>query len=164
VNTGVVLEVLPMKKRLCITPCGRTKIWDRCPEAGVIRAEEAYVGAFAKACQAYAKRFFTNWVILSAKHGVLLPDDPVPENYDVGFQMKGSQVITVERLREHFCEKGFGDLDEVVVLGGKKHVRVVQQVVGEQVRVVWPLAGCKGIGYMLQRLRQAVEAGREIEG
>lgn len=62
-------------KRLCIIPCGKKKIWDVQPDAGPVRAEDAYLSPFHQACERYAKTFFDEWVILSAKHGFLRPDD-----------------------------------------------------------------------------------------
>ncbi|WP_139488249.1 DUF6884 domain-containing protein [Brevibacillus dissolubilis] len=148
-------------RRLCIIPCGQSKIWDKYPHAGTTQAKDAYTGAFHKSCQRYANRFFTDWVILSAKHGFLCPTDVLHENYDVGFQHKSDEVITIGRLQQQLSEKGLSHYDEITVLGGKKYVKVVEQTFGPHVHYRYPLRGCKGIGYMLQRLAQAVESGQE---
>ncbi|MBL0387432.1 hypothetical protein JJB07_12285 [Tumebacillus sp. ITR2] len=153
-------------KRLCITPCGAKKIWDKQPDAGDTRAEDVYIGAFAKACQAYAGTFFEQWVVLSAKHGVLLPDDMLRENYDVSFTSDSALVISVEMLREQWLARGFGDVEEVVVLGGKKYARAVERYFRDwhlQPRIVLPLQGYRGIGYMLQALNASVLEGRELD-
>lgn len=86
-------------KRLCIIPCGKKKIWDIHPDTGPIRAEDAYLSPFHQACERYAKAFFDEWVILSAKHGFLRPDDTVPENYDVTFGTGHPEIMTAEEPR-----------------------------------------------------------------
>ena len=53
-----------------------------------MEAKDVYISPFGKACQAYATMFFENWVILSAKHGFLRPNDIVLENYDLAFDSK----------------------------------------------------------------------------
>ena len=152
-----------MSKRLCIIPCGRTKIWDKRPEAGSTAAQDVYIGTFSKSCQAYARRFFEEWVVLSAKHGFLRPLDVLEENYDVSFTSDRELVITKERMREQLLEKGLAGYDEVVVLGGKKYARAVQGVFSETVRLKFPLSGYRGIGYMVQALQEAVRQNREFE-
>jgi hypothetical protein len=149
-------------KRICIIPCGAKKIWDKHPATGPTRAREAYISPFGKSCQRYAARFFDTWVILSAKHGFLFPDDIVPENYDVAFDSGKPDIMTPEQLRLQAEEKGLDVFSEVVVLGGKKYHRVVTAVFGDSCLYRFPLADCKGIGYMLQRLNKAVAEECEI--
>ncbi|MBY4605835.1 MULTISPECIES: DUF6884 domain-containing protein [Bacillus] len=149
-------------KRLCIIPCGKKKIWDNHPNTGPVRAEDAYLSPFHQACERYAKAFFDEWVILSAKHGFLRPDDIVPENYDVAFGTEHSEIMTAEELHRQFCEKGFSDIEELVMLGGNKYRSVLNAVIGEHQHISWPLSSCKGIGYMLQALNRAVEEKHEL--
>jgi len=149
-------------KRLCITPCGKAKVWDHRPDAGEVEAREAYVGAFAKACRAYAAAFFDEWVILSAKHGFLRPNDLLQENYDVSFTSPLAEQMPLHRMQAQLDEKGFAEVRQVVVLGGSKYVRAVRRIFGEEVEILTPLSGCRGIGYMLQRMNQAVRDGKEI--
>ncbi|MCX7568682.1 hypothetical protein OS242_01690 [Tumebacillus sp. DT12] len=146
-----------MSKRLGIVQCGKTKIWDKDPNAGPVAARHAYTGTFAKLSVQYADLFFDRWVILSAKHGFLLPDDVVPEAYDVSFSSGKSGVIIPDALRRQLAEKGLADVQEVVLLGGQKYARVVEAVFGGQAVIHRPLAGQKGIGYMLRALKEAVE-------
>lgn len=153
-----------MKKRLCITPCGKKKIWDKHPEAGPSVARDVYCGAFANTCQAYADSFFDAWVVLSAKHGFLWPDDVVGENYDLAFDSKSEQVITPAQLRQQIIEKQLDQYAEIVVLGGKKYERVVRAIFDEPANSLqFPLRQFKGIGYMLQALNEAVRDGKEVE-
>ncbi|ABS22208.1 conserved hypothetical protein [Bacillus cytotoxicus NVH 391-98] len=150
-----------MMKRLCIIPCGKKKIWDKYPSQGPTKAKDVYISSFGKACQAYAGMFFEDWVILSAKHGFLRPNDIVTENYDLAFDSKSDEIVNVEQLKKQMVDKGLLEFDEIVLLAGKKHKKVVTKLYPED-RITYPLAGCKGIGYMLQRLKGAVEKGEEI--
>ncbi|PFW27767.1 hypothetical protein COL07_16380 [Bacillus cereus] len=148
-------------KRLCIIPCGKKKIWDKHSDYGPMEAKDVYISPFGKACQAYATMFFENWVILSAKHGFLRPSDIVLENYDLAFDSKSDKVISIEQLQKQMVDKSLLQFDEIVLLAGKKHKKVVTKLYPEEM-ITYPLEGCKGIGYMLQRLKEAVKEGEEI--
>ncbi|PRT09028.1 hypothetical protein C6352_20495 [Bacillus thuringiensis] len=148
-------------KRLCIIPCGKRKIWDKHSDYGPMEAKDVYISPFGKACQAYATMFFENWVILSAKHGFLRPSDIVLENYDLAFDSKSDEVISIEQLQKQMVDKSLLQFDEIVLLAGKKHKKVVTKLYPEEM-ITYPLEGCKGIGYMLQRLKEAVKEGEEI--
>ncbi|HHT7067723.1 DUF6884 domain-containing protein [Bacillus thuringiensis] len=148
-------------KRLCIIPCGKKKIWDKHSNYGPMEAKDVYISPFGKACQAYATMFFENWVILSAKHGFLRPNDIVLENYNLAFDSKSDEVISIEQLQKQMVDKSLLQFDEIVLLAGKKHEKVVTKLYPEEM-ITYPLEGCKGIGYMLQRLIEAVKEGEEI--
>jgi hypothetical protein len=149
--------------RLCIVPCGNAKIWDKEPKAGPTEAQYVYTGVFAVACQRYAKAFFDNWVILSAKYGFLFPEDIIKESYNVSFIKPSKDTISIEELKEQAERKGLYDYQEITVLGGKHYVDRVTSIFGRGQIIKLPLSDCKGIGYMLQKLAQAVEANMEIE-
>ncbi|PEV31734.1 DUF6884 domain-containing protein [Bacillus thuringiensis] len=148
-------------KRLCIIPCGKKKIWDKHSNYGPMEAKDVYISPFGKACQAYASMFFENWVILSAKHGFLRPNDIVLKNYDLAFDSKSDEVISIEKLQKQMLDKSLLQFDEIVLLAGKKHKKVVTKLYPEEM-ITYPLEECKGIGYMLQRLKEAVKEEAEI--
>ncbi|HHP1113800.1 DUF6884 domain-containing protein [Bacillus cereus group sp. MYBK163-2] len=148
-------------KRICIIPCGKKKIWDKHSDYGPMEAKDVYISPFGKACQAYATMFFENWVILSAKHGFLRPNDIVLENYDLAFDSKSDEVINIEQLQKQMVDKSLLQFDEIVLLAGKKHKKVVTKLYPEEM-ITYPLEGCKGIGYMLQSLKEAVKEGKEV--
>lgn len=141
-------------KQLCVIPCGNKKIWDKEPHLGQVEAENAYTGTFHLLCRQYAEMFFDDWVILSAKHGFLFPDDLVPGNYNVSFSMKTEEVITLEKLQKQADEKNLHQFEEFVVLGGKKFRPVAENTL--KGKFIYPLQNCRGIGYMQQMLKKAV--------
>ena len=101
-------------------PCGSKKIWDRNPNAGATKAKNAYIGSFAKTCIEYAEKFYPNsYIILSAKHGFLFPDELIQENYNVTFKDPNTKPISVEELKRQAIEKDLLKYDEIVAIAGK---------------------------------------------
>lgn len=118
--------------KLCIIPCGSAKVWDKNPQAGPTPAKYVYTGVFAAACQRYAKAFFQDWVILSAKHGFLFPEDIIQEPYNVSFINPNSETITVERLRQQTKVKKLDRFQGITILGGKHYIETVKRTFGEK--------------------------------
>ncbi|MED4781015.1 DUF6884 domain-containing protein [Brevibacillus choshinensis] len=150
-------------KRLCITPCGSAKIWRKQPDLGAVKAKDVYIGSFAKSCRVYANTYFDDWVILSAKHGFLFPEDFVPCDYNVSFNIHSEEVISVEALKQQIAMKELDKFEELVVLGGKKYVEIIMGAFGGSFVYNLPLSGSKGLGYMIQRLKNSVLDGRELK-
>jgi hypothetical protein len=144
---------------LCIVPCGNRKIWDEIPNAGPTQARYVYIGPFAKKCSEYAERFYPDsWCILSAKHGFLFPDDIVPGSYNVSFNDRRSNPITTTELSQQVKEKKLDRYGEIVILGGRSYVEITVKVFPKK-EVHTPLKDCKGIGYMMGRLKTAITRG-----
>ncbi len=144
------------KKSLCIVPCGSTKIWSKYPNKGPTQADKVYIGSFSKKCQEYAKKFYPDsWCIISAKHGFLFPEDKIPTNYDVSFHDTNSTSITIEELREQAIEKKLYNYEKIIALGGKTYSEIVNDIFTEKI-IVKPLDGCKGIGYMMNKLNTLI--------
>lgn len=148
---------------LCIVPCGTRKIWDVNPSAGPTMAKDVYIGPFAKKCQEYARCFYPNrWCILSAKYGFLGPREVILAPYNVSFNDLKSGPIAVDDLIQQAIGRGLEVFDEVVVLGGKNYVQMIQQVfVGKRVRT--PLKGATGIGVMMGWMSEAIRRGVELD-
>ncbi|SDL80775.1 DUF6884 domain-containing protein [Sediminibacillus halophilus] len=144
-------------KSLCIIPCGKKKIWDKQADVGPVSAREAYIGTFHHLCETYADHFKLDWVVLSAKHGFLLPKDIVPENYDVTFNQKSNQIVTGDFLANQVKNKHLDVFPRIVVLTGRKYKPFISAAFSlPNPEIVYPLEGCKGIGHMQQRLKTAV--------
>ncbi|WP_226037377.1 DUF6884 domain-containing protein [Aquibacillus saliphilus] len=148
--------------QLCILPCGNKKIWDKKGEIGPVRARDAYIGTFHNLCEQYAEKFFDRWVILSAKYGYLLPNDIVKGNYDVTFNKKSNEIISIDELKNQVKKKQLYQNDGIVVLTGKKYIEVVTKSFETELTIQFPLIKCKGIGYMQQELKSAIELSQPI--
>ena len=124
------------------------------------KARNVYIGPFATKCKEYAERFYSSsWVILSAKYGFLFPEDFVPGPYNVSFNEKNTNPITVRELRTQAERKGLYGYEKIVVLGGKNYTQIVKDIfLGKEIYA--PLSGCRGIGYMIGKLNDAIK--REI--
>ncbi|SDY86654.1 hypothetical protein SAMN04488156_102809 [Bacillus sp. 166amftsu] len=90
-----------------------------------------------------------------------MPTDIIEKNYDLAFDSKSDEIICIEQLKKQMIDKELLNFDEIVLLAGKKHKKVVTKLYPEEI-ISYPLEGCKGIGYMLQRLKCAVENHNEI--
>lgn len=144
---------------LCIIPCGKRKIWDNEPDAGPTNARCVYIGPFAKKCREYAERFYpTSWCILSAKYGFLFPDEIVKGPYNVSFNNKSTNRISLNELSNHIIEKRLNTFDRIVVLGGRNYVNMIKAVFCQK-EIHTPLADCQRIGYMMGKLKDSIQIG-----
>jgi hypothetical protein len=148
--------------RLCIVPCGNRKIWSLKPELGPVKARDAYIGSFTKTCIQYAEKFYPgSYVILSAKHGFMFPDEIIPGPYDVTFKDPQTNPITVEKLRKQAEEKGLTKYDEIIIVAGREYVAVVRRVFPEK-KIITPLKEAGGMGTMISIMKKAIAQGSEI--
>jgi hypothetical protein len=146
-------------KTLCIVPCRNRKIWDKNPKVGPTKAEHVYIGSFAKKCREYAMRFYlSSWCILSAKYGFLFPNDIVPGPYNVSFNDRRTKPITTKELSAQVMAKGLDNYERIVIIGGKNYVEMASEVFSSK-EILTPLSGCKGIGYMMGKLNDAIKRG-----
>ncbi|RYG73981.1 hypothetical protein EU245_03700 [Lentibacillus lipolyticus] len=151
-------------RELSIIPCGRKKIWDKYPEAGAVPAKDAYIGTFHKRCQQYAETFTDGWVVLSAKHGFLFPNNMVDGPYDVTFGQKNADIITADRLRQQVRAKQLDQYDRLIILTGQKYRPVLNSCIPGSMPREYPLMQFGGIGYILQALKRSVETDTPIHG
>ena len=141
---------------LCIIPCGSKKIWDKNQNAGPTKAKNVYIGPFAKKCKEYAETFYPNaWCVLSAKYGFLFPEDIVEGSYNVSFNDRNTNPISVVELEKQVEEKKM-EYDSIIVLGGKNYVKIVKQVFKGKT-IITPLSDCSGIGYMMEKLNNLIK-------
>lgn len=118
-----------------------------------------YIGPFAKKCREYAEKFYPYlWCILSAKYGFLFPNDIVPGPYNVSFNDRKTNPITTKELSAQVMEKGLNNYERIVILGGKNYVKMVKEVFSSK-EILVPLSECKGIGYMMGKLNEAIKRG-----
>ena len=144
---------------LCIVPCGRSKIWDERPKAGPTEAKYVYTGSFAAKCREYAEKFYpASWCILSAKYGFLFPNDIVPEPYHVCFNDKNTNPLSAGDLAAQVVERQLDKYERIVVLGGRNY-RTMATEAFPRSEILAPLEHCKGIGYMMGLLKQAITSG-----
>ncbi|WP_208589424.1 DUF6884 domain-containing protein [Gracilibacillus suaedae] len=148
--------------QLGIIPCGKKKIWDKIPSTGPTKAKNAYIGVLHRLCRQYVELHFDNWVIISGKYGLLLPDDMIPGNYDVTFRPNDPEVITIDILRNQLKEKGLDLFQDIVVLTGKKYQPIINQTFQQAESIQYPLLGTKGIGQMQGLLKNSMNNNKAL--
>lgn len=149
--------------QLAIIPCGKKKIWDVDSSKGPTVTKDAYIGVLHRLCEQYAENFCDQWVVLSAKHGFLLPSDMVPCNYNLTFGMKsGQKVISVQELQRQIEKKKLDGFDQIISLTGQKYKPIIERSFSMDKDIMYPLLGTKGIGEMQQRLKYAIENQKSL--
>ena len=144
---------------LVIVPCGKAKIWDRNPDAGPTSARDAYTGYPFRVNAAYAERFGTTWLILSAKYGFIDPSFLIPGPYDVSFNRRDSEPISIEKLNEQVRDQGLDCWRTVILLGGRHYREAVEAALDGTGAVIHsPFAGLP-LGRMVRAARRAIEQG-----
>ncbi|WP_117160997.1 DUF6884 domain-containing protein [Paraliobacillus sp. X-1268] len=145
-------------KQLAIIPCGKKKIWDSDSSQGPTVVKDAYIGVLHRMCEQYAEMFCNQWVVLSGKHGLMLPYEIILEDYNVTFEKKYSEeVISIKELQAQLIDKKLDTFDQIISLTGKKYQPIIEETFGPDQNIRYPLLGTKGIGEMQQRLKYAVE-------
>ena len=76
-------------------------------------------------------------------------------------QLRNFGKVPIEELKSQAEEKGLYDYDKIIVLGGKNYVRIVKNVFQNK-EIYSPLSDCKGIGYMMGKLKDAIEKGKSL--
>jgi hypothetical protein len=148
---------------LCIIPCGKAKVWDRHPDAGPTKACEVYTGPFARKCRQFAEKLYpASWCTLSAKHGFLFPDDLVPGPYNVTFNDARTHPVAIAQLKDQVREKRLDAYDTIITLGGKKYVQMLKDLFQPK-QILRPLAGCRGIGFMMARINQLLRESAPLD-
>jgi hypothetical protein len=141
---------------LAVIPCSREKVWDLKPNAGAVRADQAYRSAFHRLTRQYAELHADEWVILSAKYGFLKPGDTIAGSYDVTFGRPDDPFISDAALRRQAVEQ-WAHVGRVIVLCPSLYTaRVRAAFTG--VAIDTPLVGVGGWGLMHRWLAEQVTA------
>lgn len=139
-----------------VVPCGKAKVWAKEPERGPALAREAYVGSPFKVNRGYAEAVAPGrWLILSAKYGLLDPDQLI-EDYDVSFNRPASGPIETAALAAQARARGL--TGPVVGLGGQSYVEALRGALSglEGVELSFPFEGMS-LGYMMAAVKRATE-------
>lgn len=125
------------RERLVLVPCAARKAL-----RPVAPAAAMYTGSYHRAAVRAAKALTTHggrWLIVSARYGLLRPDDRIL-HYDLRAGQSGTvSAATLRRQAHHLAVTGA----DVTVLAGQQYTRLLQ--------AIWPalhhpLAGARGIG------------------
>ncbi|HEY0435262.1 MAG TPA: hypothetical protein VGC92_01385 [Phenylobacterium sp.] len=137
-----------MNRPLILIPCGGRKL------ALPARARDLYTGPYFRQALAWARTLGGRFLILSAKHGLVEPEERI-EPYDLRMGQPGSVTAGLVHAQAH--ARGLLDEPCVLAAGGRAYLKVV--------RDVWPLAETPfeglGLGKQLQAMRRAIERSQQ---
>ena len=145
-----------MARKIALISCTSKKI--NAEEA--VEAKDLYAGTMFKLAWEYANKIINvdQIYILSAKHHLLNPDVKI-EVYN--HTLVGKKVGEIKEWSEKVLEQLKGENidfenDEFYILAGKNYHKYL--VTRERFKkVVYPYAGCRGIGYILKYLKEQLE-------
>jgi len=143
-------------KRVCLVSCVKTK------RTSVAQAKALYTSTWFKKAREYAEREADAWYILSAKHGLLRPEDAIAP-----YEQTLKRMSAVEKRRwvddvltslRAVLERG----DHAILLAGTAYRGELElKLVDLGVTIEVPLKGLTS-GRQLQWLKQRAEKGVRI--
>jgi hypothetical protein len=141
-------------KSLVIIPCGKSKIWDKDLKAQDVAARFVYTSSYFKVNKEYAEKNGSEWLILSAKYGLIPPDFIISDNYDISFNNPSSNPISIERVQDQ--ARNYPSFDFVTALGGKTYTDIVSKVFTEiGLPVLTPSKGLP-LGISMRKVKNAI--------
>ena len=111
-------------KVLVITECTKQKTGYN--SSTRVPAKVLYKGRLFRSVRAYAEAMGFDYVIISAKYGLLFPDDII-EGYEKVLQTK-EDVKNIQPLVEDRLRPILGSYDRIVVIAGEKYRNVLQNL------------------------------------
>lgn len=142
-----------MPTRVALVSCVKAK------QASPARAGDLYTSPLFRAFRAFALAHADAWYILSAKHGLLAPDQVVaPYDRSLPAMPKRDRVAWVERVQQRLLDVLPPGAEVAVLAGVRYREGLVPFLRARGFAVTVPLEGL-GMGQQLQRLKQL--AGRD---
>ena|SRR5947209_8164982 len=141
-----------------IIPCGKRKVWRREPGRGPTPARDAYTGTPFCLARRFAERFGDLYLVLSAKHGLLQPEDAVPEDYDVTFTRPETNPVGPELISAQLASLlPHGRVHKVVALGGREYLEAISAACAPLgLEPAFPFAGLP-VGKTLRAIKRALD-------
>lgn len=157
--------------KLVIVGCGSAKR-DRNLDTQTLQvdrfaAKDLYTSTYFAKKRDYAETIGDHWMILSALHGLIPPNEQI-KPYDISIDNLDDEQLEawIHRvwrvLLEWVCSHE--DVEEIVVLAGKSYIEPLQEgevfSAGIQPRVTFPLQqpGFEGFGDQMHWLKERVES------
>jgi hypothetical protein len=144
---------------LIIIPCGKSKIWAKNPNAGPVKAKDAYTSNYFNLCRLYAEKFSDKWLILSGKYGAISPYFLLKRNYDKKLVTSRTFRIKVSKQIAALISKRF---NKIVSLCGQEYSAFLQEIFESSgLEVYVPLQGFR-IGARQKALKKCLMRNRPL--
>lgn len=130
------------------------------------KAQDIYTSPLFRASAAIARKLTHSWGIVSAKHGLLLPDEVIePYNVALTSLSKAERAAWGKRTCGQIMDKLAVQSDDIVViLAGDSYAHALSDRLSDRgILVVEPLRGLS-LGYRLRTLKAAISCPEEWIG
>jgi hypothetical protein len=126
------------------------------------RARDLYVSTWFEKARAYVERTGSPWFILSAKYGLVSPDQVLsPYERTLNAMSMAQRRAWAQRVRAQM-EKSLPPTEQIVILAGSRYREFLIDYLRHRARTVRiPMRG-RGIGRQLQYLTKALANGRRV--
>lgn len=139
-----------MSKPIGVISCGKAKATD------ATVARDLYVGGFYRSCRDFIEDRCDRWVILSAKYGVLMPDQIVgPYDMTLAKMGKIQRLLWCDKVATRLADL-FGDSAEYLTTASRLYRAALPP---SRTRSPFDDLDRNGIGYQLQYLKKLNERG-----
>ena len=143
---------------LGIVPCSKEKIWDLFPNRKGVQAQFAYRSAFHTYTRKYAQLYCDQYLILSAKYGLMKPDFIIPRSYDVTFSRATDPYVSKRELRQQALRYPYAK--KLIVLCPRAYAKRIEDAFSfSTIAMDFPLRGVGGFGAMHTFLKRAIVDG-----
>jgi len=138
---------------LVIIGCTKSK------NKGIMKARDIYLKSnLFRLCMNYCDVFKYDFIIISAKYGVLMPYDVI-EDYDITFNKK-EQIKKMKPKIQEELKYILKNYDKIIVLTGNKYILTFNDLIDK--RFEFPLKGLK-IGKRISYLKNIkMKGGQKI--
>ena len=144
----IPIEELKGKKVLVITSCTAEKLGNT-PKVRA-KAKDMYQGRMFKLVRRLCERMGWDYVIISAKYGLVFPDEEI-QGYEKFLKSK-QDVENVKTKVLPKLSKILSNYDRFLVVAGQKYRRVIQSLMDERFFVLQT----KGYGDLCSRIKRAI--------
>ncbi len=137
----------PALKTLVILACSQKK------GLKPVAACNLYLGSLFKLGRRFAEVHHFDYVIISAKYGLLSPEQVVSP-----YDQRIANMSDVRRIREMVVpplQEIIGNYEKIIVIGGNLYRRVLEPLKSAKFEEI---SDSRGIGGILQRLKQRIAA------
>ena len=144
----IPIEKLKGKRVLVITACSQTKLGNT-PKVKT-KAKDMYQGKLFKLTRKLCESYKWDYVIISAKYGLLFPEEEI-EGYEKVLKTK-KDIEEVKLKVIPKLKKIITDYDNIIVIAGKNYREVIKELVDDKFFFI----KSKGYGDLCSKIRQIV--------
>lgn len=141
-------------KVLVITGCTKEKLAYN--DSLRAPAKKMYQGRLFKAMRNYCEALGFDYVIISAKYGLIFPEDPI-KGYEKALQTK-EDIKKIQPLVEEKLKTILESYEKIVVIAGEKYREVLRNLWDERFMAV----KSKGYGDLCNIVRSATPGGKSL--